>query len=199
MALSGASVRGPLRSSRTALDPSDSRAHYAMSCAHTLFGRFDLGYEHAVRAMELNPGEYHNICTVGYSLMCLDRFEESSRAFSDSLRTNPLAPNSCLLALGNIEYQEGNFGQSAITLARMTPSYIARLSSLAATYSQLGYDDAARDAAREFWALVETRHGCPLPEDSGSWRNHWRLLYPWGSEESFEKLLDGIARAGMPV
>ena len=131
--------------------------------------------------------------------MSLDNFEQSVDCFSESLRRNPLAPNSCLLALGNIEYQEENFGQSAITLARMTPSYIARLSSLAATYSQLGYDDAARDAAREFWALVETRPGCPLPEDSGSWRNHWRLLYPWCSEESFEKLLDGIARAGMPV
>ena len=62
-----------------------------------------------------------------------------------------------------------------------------------------GHDAAAKDAATEFWALVQTRPGCPLPEDASGWRNHWRLLYPWGSEESFEKLLDGIARAGMPV
>ena len=182
-----------------ALDPSDSRGHYAMSCAHTLFGRFELGYQHAERALDLNPSEYHNICGVGYSLMCLDRFEESSKAFTDSLRRNPLAPNSCLLALGNIEYQEGNYGQSAITLSRMTPSYITRLSSLAATYAQLGYEDAARAAADEFWKLVESRPGCPLPDDSSGWRNHWRLLYPWGDEENFEKLLEGFSKAGLPV
>lgn len=182
-----------------ALDPNDSRGHYAMSCAHTLFGRFDLGYQHAQRALELNPSEYHNICGLGYSLMCLDRFEESSRAFTNSLRSNPLAPNSCLLALGSIEYQEGNYGQSAITLSRMTPSYIARLSSLAATYAQLGYEDAARRAAKEFWELVELRPGCPPPDDPKSWRNHWRLLYPWGSDDTFEKLLEGFHKVGLPV
>jgi adenylate cyclase len=182
-----------------ALDPSDSRGHYAMSCAHTLFGQFELGHQHAERALELNPSEYHNICGLGYSLMCLDRFEESSKAFSNSLRRNPLAPNSCLLALGNIEYQEGNYGQSAIALSRMTPSYIARLSSLAATYAQLGYEEAARTTAEEFWKLVELRPGCPLPDDPKRWRNHWRLLYPWGDEESFEKLLEGFGKAGLPV
>lgn len=182
-----------------ALDSSDSRSHYAMSCAHTLFGQFELGYQHAERALDLNPSEYHNICGVGYSLMCLDRFEESSKAFTDSLRRNPLAPNSCLLALGNIEYQEENYGQSAITLSRMTPSYIMRVSSLAATYAQLGYEDAARAAAKEFWKLVESRPGCPSSDDSKGWRLHWRLLYPWGDEESFEKLLEGFAKAGLPV
>jgi adenylate cyclase len=182
-----------------ALDSSDSRGHYAMSCAHTLFGQFDLGHQHAERALSLNPSEYHNICGLGYSLMCLDRFDECSTAFTDSLRHNPLAPNSCLIALGHIEYHEGNYGQSAIALSRMTPSYIQRVSSLAATYAQLGYEDAARAAGEEFRRLVESRPGCPSPDNPKGWRSHWRLLYPWGDEDSFEKLLEGFEKAGLPV
>jgi len=81
----------------------------------------------------------------------------------------------------------------------MTPSYIVRVSSLAATYAQLGYEDAARAAGKEFWKLVESRPGCPTTSNPKSWRPHWRLLYPWGEEENFEKLLEGFEKAGLPV
>ena len=170
-----------------------------MCCAHQFFEQWELADRHAERAVELNPSEYHNICSRGYTLMCLDRFEESAAAFNESLRRNPLAPNSCLLALGNIEYQEENFGQSAITLSRMTPSYVQRLSSLAAAYAQLGYKEAARSASQEFWNLVEMRPGCPSAGDSESWRRFWRMLYPWGNEDRFDKLLEGFGKAGLPI
>jgi adenylate cyclase len=181
------------------LDGSDSRGHYAMSCAHSFFEQWELADRHAERAVELNPSEYHNICSRGYTLMCLNRFEESAATFDESLRRNPLAPNSCLLALGNIEYQEENFGQSAITLSRMTPSFVQRPSSLAAAYAQLGYKEAARSASQEFWNLVEMRPGCPSAGDSESWRRFWRMLYPWGDEDSFDKLLEGFGKAGLPI
>ena len=114
-----------------ALDESESRGHYAMVCAHQLFGQLEIADLHAARAVELNPSEYHNICNRGYTLMCLGRAEESAATFDESLRRNPLAPNSCLLGLGLIEYLEKNYGQSAIALSRMTPSYVQRVSSLA--------------------------------------------------------------------
>jgi len=158
------------------LDGSDSRGHYAMSCAHQFFEQWELADRHAERAVELNPSEYHNICARGYTLMCLGRFEESAATFNESLRRNPLAPNSCLLALGNIEYQEENFGQSAITLSSMTPSYVQRVSTLAAAYAQLGYKEAARSASQEFRNLVEMRPGCPPAGDSESWRRFWRII-----------------------
>lgn len=178
------------------LDESDSRGHYAMACVHQFYGRYELADQHAVRALELNPSEYHNICTRGYTLLALDRVNECAASFSESLRRNPLAPNSCLLALGIAEYREQNYGQSAITLARMTPSYVQRVSSLAATYAQLGYDDAARASAQEFWHLVESRPG--FPGADADWRPYWKVLYPW-CDEAFEQLLEGFDRAGLPV
>ena len=66
-----------------ALDESDSRAHYAMLCAYSLKRQFELADQHAVRAMELNPSEYHNLCSLGYTLISLENFEESVNCFSE--------------------------------------------------------------------------------------------------------------------
>ena len=101
-----------------ALDELDSRAHYAMCCALTLTGQLERADAHAARAVELNPSEYHNLCSRGYTLMSLNRMPESIACFGESLRRNPLAPNSCLMALGLIEYLESNYGQCSHTRPR---------------------------------------------------------------------------------
>ncbi len=182
-----------------ALDESDSRGHHAMVRYHQLSGQLELADLHAARAVELNPSEFHNICSRGYTLMCLGRVEESVACFNESLRRNPFAPNSCLLAFGLMEYFGTNYGQSAIALSRMSPSYIHRVSCLAATYAQLGYEDEARAAAREFRSLAEVRPGCPTGDDTKDWQVFWRRMYPYVSQEAFEHLLEGIGKAGFPA
>jgi TolB-like protein/DNA-binding CsgD family transcriptional regulator len=107
-----------------ALDESDSRGHYALACALVLDGQYERADLHATRAMELSPSEYHNICNRGYTLMSLGRIAESVACFDESLRRNPLAPNSCLMALGLIEHLGANYGQSAVALSRMTAPYV---------------------------------------------------------------------------
>jgi len=182
-----------------ALDESDSRGHYAMVCALSLSGQFEIADLHAVRALELNPNEYHNLCSRGYTLMSLNRVEESVACFNESLRRNPLAPNSCLLALGLIEYLEENYAQSAFALSRISDAYIQGSSSLAAALGQLGYGDEARSEGREFQRLVEARPGYPSGNKPGDWQEFWGLVYPYLKQERIDHLLEGIAKAGLPV
>lgn len=182
-----------------ALDESDSRGHYAMTCAFMLEGEFERAELHAARAMELNPGEYHNICNRGYVLMSLGRTRESVACFDDSLRRNPLAPNSCLLALGLIEYVETNYGQSANALSRMTMPYPQKASTLAAAFAQLGDRNAARAAAREFRRLSKTVPSCPNGSKSEDWQAFWRRAYPYLKEDAFKHMIEGIGKAELPV
>jgi len=182
-----------------ALDEADSRSHYAMVCALLLSAEFERADLHAVRALELNPSEYHNLCSRGYTLMSLGRNRDSLACFNQSLRRNPLAPNSCLLALGLIEYLEANYGQSAVALSRMTAAIIQRASSLAAACAQLGHEDAARTAVLEFRHLSEDIPVCPTRSEAMDWPAFWRLAYPYLQEDAFERLLEGIGKAELPV
>lgn len=180
------------------LDESDSRAHYAMVCAYSLKGQFELADQHAERAIELNPSEYHNLCSRGYTSMSLDDFETGIECFSESLRRNPLAPNSCLLALGLMEYIGSNYSQSAIAFTRMLPSYLQKSSSMAAVLGQLGYDFDARSAADEFHRHASNRPAYPA-NGSTEWPRFWRRVYPSLGSRNFEHLVDGLNKAGLPV
>ena len=181
-----------------ALDESDSRAHYAMLCAYSLKREFELADQHAVRAMELNPSEYHNLCSRGYTLMSLDKFEQSVECFSESLRRNPLAPNSCLLALGLMEYVHSSYSQSVIAFSRMLPGYLQKQSSMAASLGQLGYDSDARLAAEEFNRCASDRPAYPSNRNI-DWPRFWNKVYPHLGQNGFEHLIEGLGKAGLPV
>lgn len=182
-----------------AVDESDSRGHYAMSCALLFSHEYERAGHHAARGLELNPSEYHNICTKGYSLLSLGRAGESVEYFTDSLRRNPLAPNSCLLAVGLIEYLDANYGQAANALSRLTSYRVQRASTLAAACAQAGYKEAARKAALEFQRVSEDVPMCPKGTDAKNWREFWRLVYPYLPQGAFEHMLEGMSKAALPV
>ena len=131
--------------------------------------------------------------------MSLGRTGESIACFDESLRRNPLAPNSCLLALGLIEYVATNYGQSANALSRMTMPYVQKASTLAAAFAQLGDGSAARTAAREFRRLSKNVPSCPTGSATSDWQAFWRRAYPYLKEDAFERMLDGIGKAELPV
>ena len=180
------------------LDESDSRAHYAMACAHLLKGQFELADQHALRAVELNPSEYHNLCNRGYTLMSLDNFDDGIDCFSESLRRNPLAPNSCLLALGLMEYIRDNYVQSAIAFSRMLPNYLQKRSSMAAAFGKMGYRSDARSAAQAFCRYAADRSEFPASEGD-DWSGFWSRVYPHLGRQGFERVTDGLRQAGLPV
>ncbi len=182
-----------------ALDERNSRGHYALCCTHHLTGRLELADLHAARAVELNPSECHNICARGYTLLWLDQVEESLECFVQSLRRNPLAPNSCLMALGLYEYTEGNYAQASLVLSRLTAEHLRRVSTLAAAYAQLGYAEAASAEVQRFRDLVADRPGAPVGQDRREWRSFWRTLYPFVRRENLDHLLEGLTNAGLPT
>ena len=131
--------------------------------------------------------------------MSLGRTDESLTCFTASLRRNPLAPNSCLLAIGLIEYLEKNYGQSASALARMTTYQVQRASTLAATCAQVGYRKTSERAAQEFRRLSKDIPIRPNGTDGPDWKEFWQRAYPYLRGGSFDHLLDGIRKAGLPA
>ncbi len=180
-----------------AADERDSRGHYALTCARLLEGRFAEADVHARRALELNPSEYHNLCNRGYTLMALGRLEESIERFDRSLRCNPLAPSSCLLAIGLSDYLNSDYGHAAGVLKRMTGYPLQRASTLAAACAQAGYASPAERAAAEFERLCDDLPSGPSGPDRAAWHDFWRRAYPYVSDSSFDHVMAGVGKAGL--
>lgn len=180
-------------------DETDSRGHYAISCALMYNGQYHEADQHAARSLELNPGEYHNICNRAYSLMSLGEIDASLFYFSEALRRNLLAPNSCLLAIGLIEYLEEDYGQSADALTRLTAYHVQRTSTIAAASAQVGFMNTSKIAAAEFENLCQEIPIVPNTASRLEWRQFWSRAYPYLKGDRFEHMLEGIRKASLPA
>ncbi len=179
-----------------ALDDRDSRAHYAIAHAYFCRGQHHLAELHIEKALALNPGEYHNICAKGYLLACTGRHEESATCFLDSLRHNPLAPNSCLFGLGIADYLACRYADAVLMFTRFSGRLTHKFSGLAASQAQLGNLAEARTAVREFDELLDPALVARLGDDTAKWRESWSQLYTILNPDDFEHLLDGLRKAG---
>ena len=180
------------------LDDKDSRAHYAVGHAYFCGGRHELAEFHIEKALALNPSEYHNLCFKGYLLACTGRHDESRSCLSDSMRHNPMAPNSCLCALGMSDYLARRYEGATVMLTRLSGDPPRKFSCLAASYAQLGRDDEARVAAAEFLDLMEPELISMLGEDSNKWRDFWGRLFSIFTPKDLDHLLEGLRKAGLP-
>ena len=182
-----------------ALDDMDSRAHYALSHAYFCEGQHELAEFHIEQAVTLNPSEYHNLCQKGWVLACMGKHDESTSCLTDSLRRNPFAPNSCLLALGISDYLARRYQGATVALTRLSSDFPRKFSFLAASYAQLGRDDEAHAAAAEFQELMGPEPTTLQGGDSERWRDHWFKLFQFMNPEDFEHLLEGLRKAGLPA
>ncbi len=181
------------------LEETDSRGHYAMGCALSMCGQYQQADTHSVRAVELNPSEYHNLCCRGYTLMALGDSETSVAYFNESLRRNPLAPNSCLFALGLIEYLRERYGQAAYAFPRLSSNTLQKDCSLAAAYGQLGYSEVAQISGKEFQGTAKQRPGYADSVKNKNWRQFWKRVYAYIPQRELEHILEGISKSGLPV
>ena len=182
-----------------AVDPRDSRAHYALSCALMFQGEFQEADRHAELAVQLSPAEYHTSCNRGYSLLALGQIEKSVEYFEISIRRNPMAPSSCLLACALIDYVEEHYGNATTALAKITGYPVQRSSTIAAACAQEGYMVTARNAVNQFHEITRNSPLRPRSQQDQGWSEYWRKAYPYLSGEPLERLLDGLKKAALPV
>jgi TolB-like protein/Flp pilus assembly protein TadD len=181
------------------LDDKDSRAHYAVGHAYFSLGQHELAEFHVEKALVLNPSEYHHLCAKGYLLACTGRHDESMLCFSESLRRNPLAPNSCYCGLGMSDYMAGKYEEATAILARLSSDLPRKFSLLAASHGQLGNEDKANEAVREYRNLMNPELVSLLGDNPAKWREHWANLFSILIPDDFERLIEGLRKAGLPT
>lgn len=181
------------------LDDMDSRAHYAAGHAYFCGGQHEQAEFHVEKALALNPGEYHNLCFKGYLLACTGRHDESRLCLTDSLRRNPLAPNSCLCALGMSDYMARKYEDAVVMLTGLSGDLHRKFSCLAASYAQLGRDSEAQAAAAELRNLLDPNLASVLGDNQSSWQDYWARMFSIFSPEDLEHLLEGLRKAGLPA
>jgi TolB-like protein/Flp pilus assembly protein TadD len=182
-----------------ALRDADGSARYAMASACFYRGQHELAKVHIERALELNPNDYHNICSLGWFLAFSRRPSDAVACSVEAMRLNPLTPDNCLFNIGMAEYVGKRYEEALAAFGKMKGWGLLRPAWIAACYAQLGRDEQARAAADEVRALAPTDPSVPDEQDVERWRAYWSRLIKFEVLADRNRFLDGLRKAGLPA
>jgi TolB-like protein len=181
------------------LDDTESVAHGVLAYAAHYRDEHDFAKKEIERATALNPNDYYNLCVKTWILNFSSHPEEGLACRDQSLRLNPFAPDSCLLAIGVAEYTMRQYGQSAETFGQMSSWDLLRWACLAACHAQLGQDAEAHAAAARALDSVRAAYAGETADAVGHWLAYVRRMFRFRKPDDWKHLLDGFRKAGIPV
>jgi TolB-like protein len=181
------------------LDETESVGHGVLAYAAHYRDEHDFAKKEIERATALNPNDYYNLCVKTWILNFSSHPEEGLVCRYESLRLNPFAPDSCLLAIGVAEYTMRQYGQSAQTFGQMSSWDVLRLPCLAACHAQLGQDAEARAAAARALESVRAEFASETPNAVEHWLAYVRRMFRFRKPDDWRHLLEGFRKAGITV
>jgi adenylate cyclase len=173
-----------------ALDDRSPRAHFALGSFNLMSRQYDAAIREIETAISLNPNyaEAHN--ELGLILHYAGRSEEALPHFDRAMALNPYFPGHWLHYPAQAAYQLGRYEAAVALLKRRitrNPNTDTSRMLLAASYGQLGLIEEARAAWRE---LLRVNPNYSLA--------HRREVLPYKNPEDFERIVDGLRKAGLP-
>ena len=172
-----------------ALDDTNPDAHFAMAVVTLWLRRHDEALRHAERAIALDPNHSDARLALGVILHYAGRSEEALPVFDRSLAVDPLF-DQILQFQAQAHYALGRYDEAAEWAKRRiaaNPRTDTSRVFLAASRAQMGRFDEAREAWREALRVN--------PSYSLEQR---RKVLPYKNPEDFERLADGLRKAGLP-
>jgi adenylate cyclase len=172
-----------------ALDDSLPWAHVGLGTVYLWKKEHTQAIAEAERAVALDPNFADGYITLGYTLGWAGRPEESIRLVEKAMRLNPHYPFLYLFYLGRAYYTTGH-PEEAIEVLRSVltrnPDFTPAYAYLAASYSELGQETAARAKAA---AVLRLNPHISL--------TNLRQILPYKDQASFERFLTALRKAGL--
>ena len=149
--------------------------------------KFYLAETHLDKAIECNPNSYNAYCFKSWLLTLSGRSAEVEICGATALRLNPLAPDSCLMAIVRAHYSLREYRAALEKLSRIQDPYAESEAFRAACLAQLGL-------------VQETQLAVARAVELGGddIRNpKWLELWPFADQTDQQHLLDGLYKAGI--
>jgi TolB-like protein/class 3 adenylate cyclase/tetratricopeptide (TPR) repeat protein len=182
------------------LDTQDSRARLCLAFGHMrLTGNLELAKAQLEEAIALNPNDLDNYCLKGFLSTYLGELEDVLWCTSEAVRRAPNMPEKCLHSRVMAEYLLGRYADAIATFGRMSHPPIELLGWAAACYAELGREEDARAAARQFRERALLEKPGLAGDDPETWKAYWSGLFPAKEPGSVERLFHGLRKAGFPV
>ena len=181
-------------------DDLDSRAHLCLAAAYH-YGRanFTAARREYDRAIQLNPNDYDAFCLRSWLLALSGQVEEGIASAEYALRLSPMTTEDCRVAQCLAAYGARQYEDALAALLSIAEPTAHVNAFLAMCHARLGQHAEARRAMRDFLAVVPQNFAGDPGNDRNGWRRYWATRYPFENKADLHHMLEGLAKAGMPL
>ena len=183
------------------LDPSDARAQLCLAWSHAMAKQYDQAAMHIGLACELNPSDSWTLMSGALLLVFCGRPEQGMTLAEPALDLAVAPPTRTHWAYQfDIQFLTGDY-EGALATAERAQDVLHQTRSAwrAAAFAHIGNIDEATEEASRFLAGIRPNWFGERPatdETIVRWLLH---LYPISRREDWERLRDGLRRAGLPT
>jgi TolB-like protein len=174
-----------------ALNQIDSDAHNALACAYLWLRQHDKAIAEYKRTIALDPNNARAHVEIGWVLHYGGRSAEALEPITRGMRLDPQYPDAYLHILAQVYFQLGRFEEAAGLLKRRIirkpDTDISRV-LLAATYGYLG---RVEDAKTQWADALAANPNFSLEQR--------RRVLPYRDPADFERIVEGLQKAGIPA
>ena len=173
------------------LDPSEAQAHFVQGVVHIWQKQVDQAIADAEKAIALDPNLADGYGLLANALHYAGRSAEAFPAFDRLVRLDPHYPPVYQHFMAQTQFALGRYDEAIPALksrlARQPDSDISRV-LLAACYGHLGRGEAAR---------AEWQEALRINPDYSI--EHRRQILPYKNPADFERVVEGLRKAGIAV
>ncbi|MBB3524256.1 tetratricopeptide repeat protein [Rhizobium sp. 268] len=172
-----------------ALDDRYPYAHWALAVVNLYLRRLDVAIREAERAIALAPNLVEGHESLGNALHYAGRSDEALVCFERAIALNPYYPDIFLHFHAQAMFQLGRYEEAVVFLKRRlvrNPATDISRVLLAASYGHLGCLAEARGQWEEVFRIN--------PDYS---LEHRRKVLPYKNPADFERIVDGLRKAGL--
>ncbi len=180
-----------------ALDDTDSRMHSQLGMLHLYRRAFDEAGQHFEKAIRLNPNDFRGISLYGLYLAAIGNPEQAIEQFDQAMRLNPLEPSWIRWLRGIACFTAERFEDAIADLRSIREPINEVRGWLAASYAQAGRLDEARATLEEFLRIAEHDMAVFPGRGLGAWETYWHGAIEYRDRTDFDRLFDGLRKAGM--
>ncbi len=175
-----------------ALDDTDPQPHVVLGSIHSARRETEQVRKHFDRAIAINPNDADTLINAAMALAILGEPEEGLALVSTAIRLNPNHPDWYFSFLGGCHFIAGHFVDTIAAMEKAPDALPEVRAILAAAYAQVGRLDEARTEIAEFVRRFPSHWtGQPSIQFVAD-------TFRWGRQESINRLLDGLRKAGLP-
>jgi adenylate cyclase len=172
------------------LDDRNAYALWALAMACLWARRYDEAVNAAEKVTSFNPSFAEGHTALGIILHYVGRSGEAAKCFERAMALDPYFSDIWLHFQAQAAYQLGRYPEAVGLLKRRilrNPDTDISRVLLAAAYGQMGQFEPAREAWRE-----------ALRVNPGYSLEHRRKVLPYKNPEDFERVVEGLRKAGLP-